>query len=282
MSTQRNSSPPVEGLPPGKHGFTLVELLVVVSVIGILAALLLTVLSRAKARARQAQCINNVRQLGLALQEFRTDHNSYPPNLDPSDKSENRNWVGALDYQMGQHQAAGSYTPKGVWDCPAANRPTGPGWENHGDWAYDDYNYNAWGLAGNSPTNSSLGLSEHYSQVGPDKLSSPLRRVADGEIVSPSDTLALGDALFGAPGTVVDGQVFGRASESSVSAFGFQGYDYAESTRSAYARHQGRANVVLCDGHVESMTLKILFEDASDAALSRWNRDHEPHRERLR
>jgi hypothetical protein len=38
---------------------------------------------------------------------------------------------------------------------------------------------------------------------------------------------------------------------------------------------------VLCDGHVESPTLKFLFADTSDEALSRWNRDHLPHREKL-
>jgi prepilin-type processing-associated H-X9-DG protein len=46
-------------------------------------------------------------------------------------------------------------------------------------------------------------------------------------------------------------------------------------------RHQGRANVLFCDGHVESPTLKFLFADTSDEALRRWNRDHQPHRERL-
>lgn len=49
----------------------------------------------------------------------------------------------------------------------------------------------------------------------------------------------------------------------------------------AYQRHQGRANVVFCDGHVESPTLQFLFADTSAAALCRWNRDHQPHRERL-
>jgi prepilin-type processing-associated H-X9-DG protein len=47
-------------------------------------------------------------------------------------------------------------------------------------------------------------------------------------------------------------------------------------------RHQGKANVVFCDGHVESPKLQFLFEDTSDNALSRWNRDHQPHRELLK
>ena len=46
-------------------------------------------------------------------------------------------------------------------------------------------------------------------------------------------------------------------------------------------RHQNKVNAVFCDGHVESPTLKFLFEDASDEALRRWNRDHLPHREKL-
>ena len=39
--------------------------------------------------------------------------------------------------------------------------------------------------------------------------------------------------------------------------------------------------VVFRVGHVKSPPLKYLFEDTSDAALSRWNRDHLPHREKL-
>jgi prepilin-type processing-associated H-X9-DG protein len=49
----------------------------------------------------------------------------------------------------------------------------------------------------------------------------------------------------------------------------------------AMARHQGKINVLFCDGHVESPALKYVFEDTSDAALVRWNRDHQPHQEDL-
>jgi hypothetical protein len=39
--------------------------------------------------------------------------------------------------------------------------------------------------------------------------------------------------------------------------------------------------VIFCVCLVESPTLKFLFEDTSDVALARWNRDHQPHREKL-
>jgi prepilin-type processing-associated H-X9-DG protein len=42
-------------------------------------------------------------------------------------------------------------------------------------------------------------------------------------------------------------------------------------------RHGGKMNVVFCDGHIESPKLEFVFEDSSDKALRRWNRDHQPH-----
>lgn len=86
-----------------QRAFTLAELLVVVAITGILAVLLLTAVAQAKARAQRIECANNVRQLGFALQEFRTKNHFYPVNDDPAKGSDfvlGRSWMGSLTSQL--------------------------------------------------------------------------------------------------------------------------------------------------------------------------------------
>ena len=75
--------------------------------------------------------------------------------------------------------------------------------------------------------------------------------------------MAIGDSMGG-------GLIFFRADLVSLETNGF-----------ASSRHQGKINVLFCDGHVESPALKFVFEDTNDAALVRWNCDHQPHRDKL-
>jgi prepilin-type N-terminal cleavage/methylation domain-containing protein/prepilin-type processing-associated H-X9-DG protein len=65
----------------GRSGFTLIELLVVIAIISVLIALLLPAIQAAREAARRVQCVNNLMQLGIALQNYDSTHEMLPPGV---------------------------------------------------------------------------------------------------------------------------------------------------------------------------------------------------------
>jgi prepilin-type N-terminal cleavage/methylation domain-containing protein len=139
-----------ERITARSRGFSLIELLVVIGVIALLAALLLPAISKGKTAALQTKCLNNVRQLGIALNLYTGETQHYPFT---SDANTRNTWYLTLapyyssNYTLMQCPTfKGEYPPQDalfwLFGNPYHKSPTTPG-----GIAGLSYGYNGFGVA---------------------------------------------------------------------------------------------------------------------------------------
>jgi prepilin-type N-terminal cleavage/methylation domain-containing protein len=121
-------NPNLPSITPRRHlrrAFTLVELLVVLAIIGVLVALLMPSLARARRQAKNTHCLSNLRQLGIAVRTFAEDRESVLPKAEllPSQPVDPANPLPRIADVLGSELGAGDTNAPGnrVFECPADN-----------------------------------------------------------------------------------------------------------------------------------------------------------------
>ena len=254
-----------------RKGFTLIELLVVIAIIAILAAMLLPALAMAKAKAKQASCMNNLHELALGLAIYADDYHQYPGCLSTT-HGYSYVWMTRMFSVMGQSRK--------VFSCPAA--PSDAAWDTNynktlgGDdengvyspWAVTStsrfsYGYNDWGLDLNH--NPQLGLG---GDVNGNFYKGPVR---SSMVKRPSNMIAIGDVKGEEVASLIafDANLDPTASDVGHSQWPSNRHDYY-------------IDFLYCDSHV-APTKRLIGNNGGPVSpydiswRERWNNDDLAH-----
>jgi prepilin-type N-terminal cleavage/methylation domain-containing protein/prepilin-type processing-associated H-X9-DG protein len=159
--------------PEARCAFTLIELLVVIAIIAILAAMLLPVLALAKEKGRAIACMNQMRQIGLAVRLYSDDNrDEFPRSQHSAFAFGQQTWGQAIAPQLGIGSSSWTNLLKGLYHCPADKRTT--------PWSYGQNVYFELG-----PDDDYTGKPETWRRIT--SVSRPCATITDAENATSAD-----------------------------------------------------------------------------------------------
>ena len=253
--------------------FTLIELLVVIAIIAILAALLLPVMSRAKARALVVACMNHEHQMGMALSMYVGDNHAYPFYFSGSTIANGFRWEDALHIYYPLTWTNRDYhcpAYRGVIALRSLELAGYPG-----SYAYNDLGTDGLGYLVEKGTTLGLGLQNNYNNANGDSIN--LNPISEAQVRIPSEMLAISDARLRNVDPLYPGQWEGEDFTRCELASPASSPKFLLSQVQAPPQHGADFNVLFCDGHVAAFNRLQLFNPTNSWRF--WNNDHQPHPE---
>lgn len=224
----------------GPRAFSLLEVLVIIAIIALLAALLIPAISQARARTETAGCQANLQRIGHGLSQLTADNGGILPNsaygstTAPSNNHDSYKWMDAIAAYVGSERTFLCPSDHGAKYRAALKLPDGETSIDYG----------------------SYGMNGAYRDPGDGQTpprSTATAPVRQSMIAAPSRTVWVADT---------------NNREEANGSFGFTWANAATNPsitatkprqlEKIIERHQGRANALFCDGHVESLPLETL------------------------